>query len=102
MKASLTNESSGAFFEGRAAAKAVKPLNPAVRSGLAMAPWSEAAPVWRAALAQLPGASFYHSERWLEALRSSYSINLQVVTLHSEGELRAAGVLARSKGLFST
>ena len=67
-----------------------------------MAPWSEASPIWRAALKLLPGATLYHCERWLEVLRSSYSINLQVVTLHSEGELRAAGVLARTKGLFST
>jgi hypothetical protein len=102
MKASLTNESAGAFFDARAEAEAVKLVKPVAPNGLTMAPWTEALPKWRAALTQLPGATFYHCERWLEVLRSSYSINLQVATLYRGGDLRAAGVLARSKRLSAT
>lgn len=101
MKASLTNESAGAFFDGHIVAEAVKPATQAVRDGLTMAPWAEASPLWRSALTQLPGATFYHCERWIEVLRSISSFDLQVATLHSGCELRAAGVLARSRGLFS-
>lgn len=58
--------------------------------------------MWRTALAKLPGATLYHRERWLEALRSCYPLDLRVATLRKEGELCAAAVLARSKKLFST
>lgn len=58
--------------------------------------------MWRASLAQFPGASFYHCEPWIEALRGSYAIDFEVATLHRQNELRAAAVFARSKKLFST
>ena len=70
--------------------------------GLALTPWSEGHALWRSALAQLPGATFYHCESWIEALRAAYGINLEVATLHRAGELRAAAVFARSRGLLST
>ena len=67
-----------------------------------MTPWPKGLPMWRAALTQLPGATFYHCEAWIEALRGSYPVKLEVATLQREGQLRAAAVFARSKGLFST
>ena len=73
-----------------------------VHDGLAMTPWREGLPTWRKALSRLPGATFYHCESWIEALRSAYPMDLQVATLHRDGELRAAAVFARSKGLLST
>ena len=103
MKASLTTGSTGAFFP-RLFAKtdAVQRSNSIVREGLTLTPWSDAIPMWRAALKQLSGATFYHCERWIDALRDSYPINLEVATLHRRGQLRAAAVFARSQGLFVT
>jgi len=103
MKASLTNESTGAFFQRSLLANdPVERSNPAVRDGLNVTPWSDGLPMWRAALSQLAGATFYHCESWIETLRGSYPIKLEVATLHRHGVLRAAAVFARSKGLFST
>ncbi len=103
MKASLTTQSAGTFFP-RLFAKtdAAQRSSSAVRDGLTFTPWSDALPMWRAALKQLSGASFYHSEPWIEALGDTYPINLEVAALHRRGELRAATVFARSKGLFVT
>jgi hypothetical protein len=103
MKVSLTNESTGAFF-GRPFAKTevVERSNSVVRDGLMMKPWSDGLPIWRTALSRLPGANLYHCEQWIEALRGSYRLKLEVATLHRQGELRAAAVFARSKGLFVT
>ncbi len=103
MKASLTTESTRAFFP-RAFSRTdtVARSNVLVREGLTLTPWSEGAAMWRVALKEFPGATFYHCERWIEALRDSYPMNLEVATLHRRGELRAAVVLARSKGIFVT
>ena len=73
-----------------------------IGEGLRFASWNDALPVWRSALATLPGATLYHGERWLEALRTCYGSDLRVVTLHRRGELRAAAVFAYSKRLFSS
>jgi hypothetical protein len=70
--------------------------------GLALTPWSEGRALWRLALARFPGATFYNSEPWIEALRAAYPIKLEVATLHRAGELRAAAVFARSNRLFAT
>jgi hypothetical protein len=103
MKASLTTESTGAFFP-RTYAKTdpVERSTSMVRDGLTLTPWSDGIALWRGALKQLSGATFYHCERWIEALRDSYPLNLEVATLHRRGELRAAAVFARGNGLFLT
>lgn len=101
MKAALTNESTGILFD-RAATASAESASYRFRDGLTMTPWVEGSQMWRAALAKLPGATFYHCELWLEALRAAYGKTLEIATLHRAGELRAAAVLARSKGLFST
>jgi Acetyltransferase (GNAT) domain len=103
MRASLTNETTGAFFRRPLAkADALGRLNNAVRDGMTLTPWSDGLPMWRAALKQLSGATFFHCEPWIEALRGSYPLKLEIATLHREGDLRAAAVFARSKGLFGT
>jgi hypothetical protein len=102
MKASLANGTTPVFFDGTfAKADALKRSSSAVRDGLTMLPWSEGFPVWRKALNKLSGATFYHCEPWIEALRDAYSVDLRVATLHREGELRAAAVFACSKGLLA-
>ena len=65
-----------------------------IGEGLRFAPWVDALPLWREALATLPGATLYQHERWLEALRSCYASDLRVATLHRRGKLRAAAVFA--------
>ena len=103
MKPSLTNESAGSFFEASSpVAAAIETPRSAVRDGLSTIGWEECLPLWRSALNSFSGATFYHCEPWIEAVRSAYSMRLEVATLHRGGELRAAGVLARAKGLFST
>ncbi len=103
MKVSMLTESTGALLHRPIArAAAVDRSSNLVRNGLSMTPWPEGLPLWRAALTQLSGATFYHCERWIEALRSSYPFDLEVATLHREGKLRAAAVFARSKRLFSS
>lgn len=103
MKASLTNESTGAFFESsRTMPAAVERSDSLVHDGLTMTPWPDALTTWRSALSRFPGATFYHCERWIESLRATYSLKLEVATLHRDGEVRAAAVVARSKGLLST
>jgi Acetyltransferase (GNAT) domain len=103
MKLSVTNKSSAALLHRPfARVDAAKRSTTLARSGLSTMPWAAGLPVWRAALNQLTGATFYHSESWIEALRASYPLELEIATLHREGVLRAAAVFARSKGLFST
>jgi hypothetical protein len=102
MKASLTNETTGTFFERPFAKTAVAQRSNLVRDGLSTVPWAEGLPQWRAALKQLSGATFYHCEPWIEALRDAYPIKLEVGSLHRDGELRAAAVFARSKGILSS
>jgi Acetyltransferase (GNAT) domain len=80
---------------------AIENVEHGVGEGLRFAPWKEVLPVWRSALATLPGATLYQHERWLEALRSCYGTDLRVATLHRRGKLRAAAVFAYSKRLFS-
>lgn len=70
--------------------------------GLALTPWSGGHALWRSALARLGGATFYHCEPWIEALRAAYGINFEVATLHRAGELRAAAVFSRSRRWLST
>jgi len=101
MKASLTNESAGAFFEASAPVATQTPMS-AVRDGLSTIPWEAGAALWRSILNRFGGATFYHCEPWIESVREAYAMRLEVATLHRDGELRAAGVFARSKGLFST
>src|SRR5579859_5400011 len=60
-------------------------------------PFADARELWRGALASLPGASLYHSERWLEVLRGAYGLDLWVATVAEGQMVRAACVLARSK-----
>jgi len=103
MKATLTNQSTGAFFE--ATDRMPSPIDHTAgptRDGLKISPWRQALPAWRYALSRVPGATFYHTEQWIEAVRAAYGLTIEVATLHRAGELRAAAVLARSKGLFST
>jgi hypothetical protein len=103
MKASLTNESTDIFFQpALTRTGAAERSNNLVRNGLRMTPWPDGLPTWRVALKRLTGATFFHCEPWIEALRGAYPIDLEVATLHREGELRAAAVFARSKGWFST
>jgi hypothetical protein len=103
MKVSFTNESTGALFDRSFAARnAVERPKTFVRDGLTITPWRDGLSIWRSALTSLPGATFYHCEHWIEALRGAYPIALEVATLHREAKLRAAAVFARSKGLFST
>jgi Acetyltransferase (GNAT) domain len=99
MKASLTNESSGVFFER---ADTIDQPTELVRDGLTMTPWHEGLPSWRAALGRFQGVGFFHCESWIEALRAAYSLKLEVATLHQQGDLCAAAVFARKKGLHST
>jgi hypothetical protein len=99
VKVSLSNETTGAMFEQPLA---MAPPMELASEGLSVTPWSQALPLWRAALSRLSGASFYHCESWIEALREAYGLKLEVASLHRHGRLCAAVVLARSKGLFST
>ena len=99
MKASLTRESGAARPERPLTL--VRPAESA-RDGFAMTPWGEGLPIWRTALGRLPGASFYHSETWIDAIATAYKLKLEVATLQRQGQLRAAAVFARSKKLFST
>jgi hypothetical protein len=102
MRASRTNESTGDVFDRRLAmAGTPERRGTLIRDGLTMTPWSDGMPLWRGALTQLPGATFFHCEPWIEALHCSYPISLEVATLYREGQLRAAAVFARSKRLFS-
>jgi hypothetical protein len=99
VKLSLTNETTGALFERPLA---MAPPMELASDGLSVTPWPQALPMWRAALSRLSGASFYHCESWIEALREAYGLKLEVATLHRQGRLCAAAVLGRSKGMFST
>jgi len=99
MKASLTNQSPGAFFER---ADIIDEPMELLRDGLTMTPWREGLPTWRAARSRFSGVGFFHCELWIEALRAAYSMKLEVATLHRDGDLRAAGVFARKRGLRST
>ena len=102
MKVSLTNESTGAFF-GRPFAKTevVERSNSVVRDGLMMKPWSDGLPIWRTALSRLPGANLYHCEQWIEALRGSYRLKLEVGHAASPGRVaRGRGVRAFERNLF--
>jgi len=101
VKASLTNETTGALFH-RPVAVVEEAARTRAHEGLTVTPWRDGLPIWRAALNQLAGAGFYHCESWIEAIREAYSLNLEVATLHRYGLLRAAAVFARSKRLFST
>ena len=104
MRAWLTTESTGAFFDRSLAGTSdtVARRSNLIRDGLTMTPWRDGLPLWRTALSQLPGATFYHCEPWIEALLGAYPVSLEVATLHRQGHLRAAAVFARSKRLFST
>ena len=103
MKPSLTNESAGAFFEAsRSLEPAIETSTSIAGNGLSMIPWEQGLPVWRSLLGRFRGVTFYHCESWIESVRNAYSIRLELASLHREGELRAAGVFARSKGLFSS
>ncbi|HLX37155.1 MAG TPA: GNAT family N-acetyltransferase, partial [Candidatus Binataceae bacterium] len=102
MKVSLTNESAGAFFEASSAvATPIETATGAVRDGLSVMPWEAGVALWRSILNRFGGATFYHCEPWIEAVREAYSMRLELATLHRGGELRAAGVFARTKRLFS-
>ena len=81
---------------------AIESVEHDIGEGLRLAAWKDALAVWREALTTFPGATIYQHERWLEALRSCYRIDLRVATLHRHGKLRAAAVFAYSKRLFST
>ena len=72
----------------------------AIGDGLAMLAWDDAAPLWRTALTRFSGATLYHREPWLEALRHCYGLNLQMAGLFASGELRAAALFARCRGLL--
>ena len=63
MKASLTNESTGAVECAVDMTDTMTALEQVVYDGLTMTPWREALPTWREALPRLSGATFYHSER---------------------------------------
>ena len=102
MKASLTNESSGAFFEASPTMPVASERSEVARDGLTMTPWPDALPLWRTALSRLSGATFYHCEPWIDSVRAAYSMQLQVATLHRDGELRAAAALARVRRILST
>lgn len=102
MRASLTNESSGAYFEAAPTMPVASGRSEVARDGLTMTPWPEALPLWRIALNRLSGVTFYHCEPWIDSVRAAYSMKLQVATLHRDGELRAAAALARVRGILST
>jgi GNAT acetyltransferase-like protein len=102
MKASLTNESTGAYFETSPPMPVAAERSGVAHDGLTMTPWPDALPLWRTALSRLSGATFYHCERWIDSLRAAYPMRLEVAALHRDGELRAAAVLARARGLLST
>src|SRR5580704_4037923 len=103
MKTTMTNESSRAFFDRPVTeAAATDPSITVARNGLSIMPWSSGLPLWRAALTQLSGATFFHCEPWIEALSGAYRLNLEVMSLHRQGELRAAGIFARSKRWLGT
>ena len=102
MKVLLTRTTPVFFPASLAGAGARDRSETFVRDGLTMLPWVKGIPIWRAALDRLSGATFYHCEPWIEALRSAYPLELEVATLHRKGELRAAAVLARSKGFLKT
>ncbi|HUZ92309.1 MAG TPA: GNAT family N-acetyltransferase [Methylocella sp.] len=59
--------------------------------------FAEARELWRDALANLPGASLYHSERWLAVLCRSYKLDLWVATVSESPSVRSACLLARTK-----
>ncbi|HSR58319.1 MAG TPA: GNAT family N-acetyltransferase [Candidatus Binataceae bacterium] len=73
-----------------------------IRDGLAMLAWDDAAPLWRSAVNKFAGAALYHREPWLQTLCGCYGLNLQMAALFGSGELRAAAMFARCRGLFST
>src|SRR5258708_6463936 len=107
MKTSLTTETTSAFFDRRMAMaevpeRTISPVLDRLADGLTLTPWLEALQVWRSALDRLSGATFYHCERWIESLRRAYGFQLEVATFHRRGEMTAAAVFARMKGLFST
>lgn len=72
-----------------------------VRDGLAVLAWHDAEPLWRSALSQFSGASLYHREPWLRALRDCYGLDLRTAVLFRSGELRAATTFARCPGIRS-
>lgn len=63
-------------------------------------PFAEARELWRDALAASPGASLYHSERWLAVLSRSYGMEFWVATVAEGLSVRAACILARLKKPF--
>lgn len=73
-----------------------------VQDGLAILPFDQAKPLWDTALTRFPGATLYHRDPWLRALRRTYGMNLIVVALADSGAVRAIALLARSHGLLGT
>jgi hypothetical protein len=73
----------------------------AARNGLVTLAWDDAMPLWRTALNKFTGASLYHREPWLTALRECYGLDLKMAALFDSGELRGAAMFARCPGLRS-
>src|SRR5258706_11426845 len=99
MKASMTEELTGLFARPSRRVEVAARSRTSIHNGLTMTPWRDGLPIWRKALARLPGATFYHCESWIDALSNTYPLDLQVATFQREGEVRAAAVFARYKGL---
>ncbi|HLI79727.1 MAG TPA: GNAT family N-acetyltransferase [Candidatus Binataceae bacterium] len=102
MKASLTNESSGTFFGASPVVPVAPERSGVARDALTITPWPDALALWRTALSRFSGATLYHCEPWIDSLRAAYSMQLEVAALHRDGDLRAAAVLARMRGMRST
>lgn len=71
-----------------------------VHDGLAILPFEQARPLWDTAMTRFPGATLYHRETWLRALRRTYAMGLVVAALSESGAVRAAALFARSRTVF--
>lgn len=59
-------------------------------------PFSEGRALWRDLLEELPGATLYHREPWIQLLERSYALPLWLATLHQDGKITSGCVFARA------
>lgn len=64
---------------------------------VALLPFASAREGWRGLVESSPGASLYHSERWIDLLSQVYSLCFDVAQIDGADGRRAACVFARSR-----
>lgn len=66
-------------------------------------PYDDGRSEWASLVANRPDATLYHGERWLESLRRTYRLKLELLSLADAhtGEMLAAGIFVPSTNILS-